>query len=110
MKIRIDFGLNGFRELVSWWGALLEFPKSLDYKGAKWEWVLYDEDKTKQVDYIFTFTQMSSFSYGYSIPCVKFEDLLKNSYGNKCECGAVYTSFPQFHMFYCSKHKGWDFI
>ena len=108
MKLLFLFGLNGAREELTWWLPLDQFPTNIEYKSEKFEWVMYDADMTGQYDYILTFSKILPYQTSYNYPCDRFEDLVKHTYGAKCECGAKYTSFSAFHMRFCPKWLPWN--
>jgi hypothetical protein len=100
MRLRVDFGPN-IRKEVNWYSALDDFPKFMTYAGKRYEWFMYDRDPNKQVDYVLSFSELPSFDPNYYVEMEDFDLMFGGSMGIKCECGAIYTSFPQIHMFMC---------
>jgi hypothetical protein len=104
MKLRIDFGQIARKE-VNWYNSLEDFPKLLSYHGKRYEWFMYDKDKSGQTDYILTFSELPTYDPNYYAEMEDFDAIFGGAMGIQCECGAIYTSFPQFHMFYCKKWR-----
>lgn len=102
MRLRIDFGTHGARKEISWWQSLDDFPKIFSYAGKKYEWFMYDKDASGQVDWVLLYTQMPTYDPNYYADMPSWESLFGDR-EDKCECGAIYTSFPQIHLFYCKK-------
>lgn len=107
MRLRVDFGLHGARREVNWWQPIEDFPKLFRFQGKKWEWFMYDKDKSGHVDYVLTFSEIASYDPNWHATMDDFEDRFGHQIGVKCECGAVYTSFPNFHMLYCPMWRKW---
>lgn len=101
MRLRIDFGLNGKRREISWWQPLEDFPHHFIFEGKKWGWFMYDEDKTKYVDYILTYSEIPAYDPDWHITMDDFDAKFGHRVDTRCECGAKYTSFPQIHLFFC---------
>ena len=105
MKLRIDFGLHKRRE-VTFHGDLKDFPTGLIFEGDRYEWFMYSKDASGTYDYVLQFSPMKPYDQRW---CTDFHDRFENGWGNKknngCECGAIHTSFPQIHMFYCPQWK-----
>jgi hypothetical protein len=61
MKLRLEF--KGHRSLlpldVDWDKELDKFPHVIIHDGVKWEWFMYDADKTKKFDYFLFFGELS---------------------------------------------------
>lgn len=106
MKLKLQFGLSEPKREVSWWKPIKDFPYLVLYRSTKWEFVTYDKDSTGQVDYLCIFSEVLPNDPNWH---GTFEDIshMFDSYGKRCECGAIYTSFPNFHMFFCSKYTKW---
>lgn len=69
---------------------------------------MYQEDTTKQVDYICYFSEVKIYVPNFSATTYENIDHLFNTgYGPKCDCGAIYTSFPWDHMKMCPKWTKW---
>lgn len=104
MKLSLRFGLHEPPREVNWWQPIKNFPYLVTFKGVKYEFEMYAEDPTKRVEYICHFSEVKSYDPNYYADTYFDVDALLNTgYGSKCECGAIYTSFPQFHMFFCPK-------
>lgn len=107
MRLRLDFGLDKRRE-VSWTGDVSSFPNAIEFEGVKYEWFMYQKDNSGHYEYILKFSPMKAHDTRWYW-CVDFKERFENSWGsrknNGCECGAVHTSFPQVHMFYCPEFK-----
>jgi hypothetical protein len=104
VKLRIDFGINGARKEVIWWQALDQFPHALIYEGDRWEWEIFADDPNKLYDKILTFGHMSLGDARWN-DCVDFEQRFGHTGSSNCQCGAIHTSFPQFHMFFCPQWR-----
>jgi hypothetical protein len=107
MKLRIDFGMNKRRE-VTFYGELDIFPTALIFEGDKYEWFMYQNDSSGTYDKILQFSPMKQYDPRW-LQCVDFHERFESGWGSKknngCECGAIHTSFPQIHMFYCPQWK-----
>lgn len=99
MKLRVDFGINGPRREVNWYQDIKQFPHLLKYESKNWEFVMYDRDPTAMFDYILMFSAIPSYHPNAYATAEDFE--LKFGGRNGCECGSIYSSAPQFHMFFC---------
>lgn len=99
MKIQASFGIDGIKREVNWWGNIQDFPKLFSFKEKKWEWVMYDKDPTQRVDYILIFSELPPSDPLFYQDMEDFDKRFLII--NKCECGALYTSFPDFHMTFC---------
>ena len=109
MKLRIKFGQQN-KENISWWGELLGFPKHIDYKNTRYEWVFYDADVTGDSDYVLTYSELNGSNPDFWNDSVDWEELTGDAFKKKCECGAHNTSFAWDHLRYCSMWKPWDRI
>lgn len=105
MKLRVDFGLNGPKREIAWWDALSSFPKYFSLDGKKWEWVLYDKDPSRNYDHILTYSEITSKDRSFNEPMEDFDIKFTNT--EKCECGALYSSFPWDHMRFCKLWRRW---
>jgi hypothetical protein len=105
MKLRIKFGLIDSRE-VSWWKTLHEFPNIIKFLGRNYEWIVYEEDPIKRVDYILTYSELPTYDPNYNVECSTWNELFGDTW-NACECGAKFTTFPEAHMFYCRRWTKW---
>ena len=104
MKLDIVFGSDGTKKRVDWDKDVMLFPKLMLFQGKKWEWAMYKE--TPYADYELVFSQLPSYDPNFYVSdYVVFEDTFERKIG--CECGAHWTSFPNFHMFYCKKWTAW---
>ncbi len=104
MTLFINFGLNGPKKQVSWYKALMDFPKLIRFGGNCWEWAIYNNIGN---DCELTFTQIPTYDPNFYAEMPSFEQMFEWTSGDKCECGSAYTSFPWDHMKYCPKHKPW---
>ncbi len=105
MRLRVVFGFVGTHDVV-WWKPLPDFPNIIKYLGKNYEWVTYD-DTTKDVDYVLTFSALSSYDLNYDVQCPDWKDLFKEDTGG-CDCGAKHSkSFPWDHMRMCKLWKPW---
>jgi len=107
MKLSLHFGLTEPKRTIYWHGEIGEFPTLILFKGSKWEFVLYQRDDTGVVDYICNFSEVPPYDPNFHATTYKNIDHLFESYGRKCECGAIYTSFPWDHMRMCPKWERW---
>jgi len=98
MKFKVNFGMSAIKE-ANWWGGVDSFPKLIGLNGDKWEFVFYEEDSSKHFNYILTFSPIPYYHPAFEKECNSWEYYFGET--NKCECGSVYSSFPQGHMFYC---------
>jgi len=105
MRIRVLFGLTDNKEM-SWFRPLEDFPKLIKYLGKNYEWLLYEEDPTGQVDQILTFSQLPGYDPNYGVWCPNWTDMTGWD-PDKCECGAKYGSFDWDHFRYCKKWSPW---
>jgi hypothetical protein len=109
MKLKLQFGLNEPAREVNWWQQVTDFPHLVLYKNKKWQFEMYGPDQTNQVDQICYFSEVASYDPNwYATTYQDISGWLDNGYGAKCECGAIYTSFPQAHMFFCPKWSKWS--
>lgn len=107
MRLALQFGLAEPIREINWWQPVSSFYPLVLYKGKKYEFVTWDEDLTKKVDYICVFAEVRSFDpTWYATTYENIDNLLGLGAGG-CECGAIYTSFPQFHMFFCPRWSKW---
>ena len=105
MRLRVVFGFVATHEVV-WWKPITDFPNVIKYLGKNYEWVTYDDDPKKNVDYILTFSPLSSYDPNYSVECLDWKDVFKEDTG--CDCGAKHSrSFPWDHMKMCRLWKPW---
>jgi len=107
MKLKLYLGIAESPRVVTWWKSdVTSFPNLVIYKNKKYQFIMYEEDDTKQVDYICRFSEMQSYDPGWS--SYAFEDIghmIDDFFGTKCECGSVHTFASQFHMFFCPLWK-----
>jgi hypothetical protein len=103
MRLRIDFGKYGPKEEISWWQPLDAFPKLLRYGGKKWEWLMYGKDESGVYGRILIFVPLSTCDPNYYVDMPDFDEMLGVRGDDKCQCGAIHTSFPDAHMFFCPK-------
>lgn len=108
MRIKVVFGLAGPKKMIDWYNDVKSFPKILKHKGKNWEWVMYD--KEKDGSYTLTFSEINSWDPNYNVWAEDFETAFRLNLDERCECGAIYTSFPQLHLTYCKMWKAWDQI
>ena len=105
LKLQLQFGIPGGRKKnIEWKKELKEFPKIVKFEGKRWEWIMYDKSKTGN-DYDLAFGRISDETDlgGLPVPCI--EEMFPDGWAAKCECGAIYTSFPEEHMFFCPKWR-----
>lgn len=103
MKVKVNFGFSAVKE-ANWWGEVDSFPKIISLNGDKWEFVFYDTDPSKHFDYILTFSPLPYYHINFNADCNTWDYYFGGNSG-KCECGSIYSSFPQGHMFYCRLYK-----
>lgn len=104
MRLSLKFGMAEPTRQCNWWQHITKFPYLVLYKGRKYEFVMYDEDPSGQVDYICRFSEVPSYDPNWHATIYQdIDHLFDEGYGEKCACGAAYTSFPQIHMFFCPK-------
>lgn len=108
MKLRVELGYSGYKKEFNWWKPLDDFPHVVSHNGVKWEWAVYDTDKTKVVDYVLIFTDIPTNKPSYSsIVAEDLNMLTRDTSGNNCECGAIYSDFKWDHMRFCPKWTKW---
>ena len=94
---------------VNWWNEVTEFHQLVIHNNSKWEFVAYQPDPSKQVDWILIFTPVPSYDPNYQATTyVDVDKILHNLGGNGCECGASFSSFGWDHMRFCKLWKPWD--
>jgi hypothetical protein len=104
MKLSLHFGMAEPPREANWWQPVTSFPTLILYKGKKWEFVMWKEDPAKKVDYILYFSPVATYDPNWHATTYESVDgYLIMGFGPQCECGSIYTSFPQFHMFFCPK-------
>lgn len=104
MKLTLQFGLNEPKRIVNWWQHITDFPVLVLFKNEKWEFVMYGADDTKQTEYICHFSPVKGYDPNWhATTYVDISNMLTNTYGTNCECGAIYTSSQNHHMFFCPK-------
>lgn len=99
MRCKVNFGQYESRD-VDWWAGVSTFPKLLRLGVTKYEFSMYDTDKTGKYDYIFHFSEVPYYDPSFYLDCESFDEVFRQNV-KKCECGAAWTSFPGIHMFYC---------
>lgn len=108
MKLRLHFGLAEPPREINWWQHVQDFYPLVLFKGKKWEFTMYKEDQHNPDILMCYFSEIQTYDPNWhSTTYYNIDSLLNTGYGSKCECGAVYTSFPQAHMFYCPKWTKW---
>ncbi len=105
MRLKIQFGTIDSKEVV-WWKDIDSFPHLIRFLGRNYEWVIYDKDLTGKVDMILLFSELPNYDPNYDVDCPLWSDLFPDNIDG-CACGAAYTAFPTFHMFFCPKWKKW---
>src|SRR5581483_8954716 len=103
MKLTLHFGLSGSKVEMNWWKEIKDFPYLVTYKDKKYELVIYEEDLTGASDYNCVFAGVQSYDPNWHATVYVSIESMMGYGGTKCECGAIYTSFPQIHMFFCPK-------
>lgn len=106
MKLKLNFGVAELPRTINWWGGhITSFHKLVLYKGKKYEFYMYDEDPSKQVDYICIFKFLDSYNpTSHATTFFNIDSMFDESdWLGKCECGAIFTSFPNHHMLFCKK-------
>jgi len=104
MKLVINFGLNIKKE-VYWYKDVMDFPKLIRFNGNKWEWSMYQSSGN---GYDLIFSQVATYDPNYYVDMPSFEEMFEWDSTNKCECGAIYSSFNWDHLRYCSRWKPWS--
>jgi hypothetical protein len=100
MKIIVEFGYPGVRREVEWWRDIMDLPKKVQFDGEVWEFFMYDVADSG-FDWHCYYTRSKAKGLGDTyVP--RFEDAFCIPI-TTCQCGSMYTGFPQFHMFYCPK-------
>lgn len=104
MKLRLHFGLHESREVIDWPGTIYTLPKLVNYAGKKWRFNMWDDDESGAVSFNCYYGQVYSDHPDFTATNYDNFDWFIGSSWRKCECGAKFTSAPQFHMQYCPKH------
>jgi hypothetical protein len=93
---------------MQWWQSIKDFPVLVLFKSKKWEFAMYSPDSTNRVAYICYFSEVKSFDPNfYATTYVDITDTILGIGWDKCECGAIYSSFPWDHMRFCKKWIPW---
>lgn len=101
MLLELEMGYKRNTVTVTWNKALDDFPHFLKYQGDPYEWVVYDTG-VYPVDFVLRYAEIPPYDPNYWKATEKLEDMMGTRAANKdCECGAVHTSFPNHHLFYC---------
>lgn len=101
MRLRIDFGLSGPRKELNWYQDITGFPKVFAFNGKKWNWLSYEKDPNLVYDLILTYSEIPSYDPDYHATMGDFDDMFGYRTRTGCECGSIYTSYKDGHMFYC---------
>ncbi len=104
MKLTLNFGLNGAKKQIDWYRDLMDFPKLIRFQNAKWEWAIYSNVGK---DYELTFSQIPTYDPSFYVDMPSFEDMFEWGATDRCQCGAVYSSFSWDHMRFCPKWTKW---
>lgn len=108
MKLRLQFGLIEPKRDINWWKRPEDFPHLVMYKNKKWQFAMILDDPTHKVDHVCVFEEVQKWDAAWHATTYEEVDhLFDTGFGGRCECGAVYTSFPDIHMFYCPKWSKW---
>jgi hypothetical protein len=106
MKIRLQFGLIEPHRDINWYQTITDFPHFVLYKGDKWQFEMYGSDPFQNIDYVCYFSPVRKDNPLYTSQAYEnIDQLINPGWGTKCECGAIYTSAPQIHMFFCPLWK-----
>lgn len=105
MKLIIKFGHDGPKRQVDWWRDVMDFPKLIKFEGKRWERVISSGPYGGAYD--LTYSQIPMYDPHYYDEMPSFEEMFEWG-SEKCQCGAVYTSFSWDHMRFCPKYKPWD--
>jgi hypothetical protein len=107
MKIAVTFGYKGPVRLVEWWQPLTDFPRLFRYEGKKWEWFMYDKDKSGKTDYELIYSELPTYDPNFYVDMEDFEKKFFGTSSDECTCGASFSSFSWDHMTYCRSWKPW---
>lgn len=101
------FGSSPFHTLVPWANDVKNFPPIVQYFGGYWEFVTYDHAVREAYSYKLYFAELdiSTMTLAAQNKAVDVFDLIDDSKNTNCECGAIYTSFKNHHMFFCPLWK-----
>ena len=86
--------------MVNWWRPIDEFPSLVLYKTNKWEFVIYDEDDSKESDYICIFSEVKSYDPNFFATTYTDISYMIEAANKGCECGSAHGGG---HMFFCPK-------
>lgn len=105
MRIKLIFGSDTqLNREVSWDNPITSFPSLVYSRGRKWEFVVYELDPDLNVDFLCHFGEILSYHSLYnSTAYVDIDKKFGFDGESKCQCGAIHTSFPNGHMFFCSQ-------
>ena len=102
MRLKLNFDQTEPSREVNWWKRIEDFPALLTYKGKKWEFIMYDKSLTFGVDFDCQFVKIDTWTQTFwQAEFTSLESLTGEDKKFECQCGAIHTEFPQFHMFYC---------
>lgn len=101
MRLRIEFGIKGAIREVNWWKPIEDFPTIVKHNGVNWSWFMYEADLSGNVDWILRYSQIPSYDAESRFIAPTLDEIVGASVDNSCQCGAIYTSFPNHHMFFC---------
>lgn len=108
MRVRVNFGLAVAVE-CKWYESVTAFPTLMTYRGTKYQFVVYDVDKSKAYDFIFHFSEVQSYDPNFhATTYVSWENRFQQNAVYDCQCGAVHTQFKWDHMRFCPKWIPWD--
>jgi hypothetical protein len=104
MKLSLKFGQNEPLRQVLWWNTVDKFFPLVKFKDRKWEFVMWDVDRSGDTDYELFFREVSQHDSMWQR--LDYQDigyLIGPESDSKCTCGAIYSSFPWDHMRFCNK-------
>lgn len=105
MRLALKFGNDEQLRHMGWWNPIGNFPTLVKYNGKKWEFVMYDTDKTGVADNILYFSQLASYDPNWHATTFQdIEHLLDRIWGPTCECGKDKHKFTS-HSHWCPKGK-----
>jgi hypothetical protein len=97
--------------IVEWEKELLLFPSFVTYDNRLWEWILYDDDTTRQADKMLTFSEHKRANWpvdfsGKPLEASSLERMFdlkdRQNKFNKCECGSEKLGSDK-HSSWCAK-------
>lgn len=102
MKVLFEFGYPGIKREVNWWQSFEDIPHIMKFQDKVWSAAVYDTGKLGTgIDYHYIFTP----HHDQAVWAAPLFETLFNVPELKCECGSIYTSSKDHHMYFCPKSE-----